>query len=220
VTPAFGDARLAGVLAMLALISGSLHVRAEYRGPRALVYLFKPLTVACLLVLALAVEPVSVRYQAAVAVGLACSLAGDVFLMLPGDRFLPGVASFLLAHLAYLVAFTAGVPLGAGLLPLVPYALLGGSMLAVLWRGLGTLRIPVAVYVVVIVAMAWRAAGRAETLATAGARLAAVGAALFVLSDALLALNRFRRPFRSAQAVIHATYYAAQLAIAWSVGVA
>ena len=37
-------------------------------------------------------------------------------------------------------------------------------------------------------------------------------------SDAVLALNRFRRPFRSAQAVIMLTYVAAQALIALSVG--
>ena len=212
------EALQAWLPAALAVVSGCLHLRAEYRGPRRQVYLFKPLTVVWLLVLALTVaEPVSARYQFAVVVGLAFSLAGDVFLMLPGDRFLPGVASFLLAHLAYLVAFTSGVPFGANLPLLAPYALLGGVMLGVLWRHLGAMRLPVVVYVAAIVVMAWQAAGRAASLGTAGVLLAAAGAALFVVSDAVLAVNRFRRRFRSAQAVIHATYYAAQLLIAWSV---
>ena len=36
---------------------------------------------------------------------LVLCLAGDVFLMLPADRFVPGLASFLLAHLAFTVGF-------------------------------------------------------------------------------------------------------------------
>lgn len=142
---------LAWVLTALAALSGALHVRAEYRGPRRRVYLFKPLTVVLILVLALtAAELVSARYQAAI---------------------------------------------------------------------VGAMRVPVVGYVVVIVVMAWQAAARAAGLGSVGALLAAAGAALFVLSDAALAVNRFRRPFRAAQAVILPTYYAAQLLIAWSVGV-
>ena len=44
----------------------------------------------------------------------------------------------------------------------------------------------------------------------------ALGAALFVLSDSLLAWNRFRNPFPAAQALIHATYFPAQWLIAIS----
>lgn len=47
--------------------------------------------------------------------------------------------------------------------------------------------------------------------------LAAAGATLFMVSDAVLALNRFRTPFRLAQAAIMSTYVAAQLLIALSI---
>ena len=208
---------LAWFLTCLAALSGTLHVWAHYAGRKRLVYLFKPLTVTLLLVMVLAATGVSAapRYQAAIAAGLACSIAGDVFLMLPGDRFLPGVASFLLAHLAYLVAFTTGSSLGSPVL-IVPYALLGGVTLAAVWRGLGSMKVPVIVYVAVIVAMAWQAMTRMAVVGSTGAVLAAQGATLFVVSDATLAVNRFRKPFPSAQALIHATYYAAQALIAWS----
>ncbi len=209
--------QLAMLLAGLAAFTGLLHVRAEYRGPRWRVYLFKPLTVVLILLMVLTAEPASARYRAAIVVGLVCSLSGDVFLMLPDDRFLPGVASFLLAHLAYLVAFTTGVAFGAAPLLLLPWAAVGAVMLAVLWHGLGSMRVPVVVYLVVIVVMAWQAVSRASALGTASTLLAAAGATLFVLSDASLAVNRFRRPFHSAQAVILPTYYAAQLLIAGSV---
>lgn len=207
------------LLTILSALSGALHVRAEYRGPKRQVYLFKPLTVLLVIAIALTIPgPPNGRYRVAVLVGLICSMAGDTFLMLPGDRFLPGVASFLLAHLAYLMAFTSSAPFGDAPLLLLPFAALGAGMLWRLWPRLGAMRGPVVVYLAVIVVMAWQAASRAAFLGTTGARLAAAGAVLFVLSDASLAVNRFQRPFRAAQAVILPTYYTAQLLIAWSVG--
>ena len=88
----------------------------EYRGPRALVYAAKPL--ATLLILALAcLAPAGADPRVArwIFLGLVCSLAGDVLLMLPSDRFAAGLASFLVAHLCYIAAFTrrGGLPAGA-----------------------------------------------------------------------------------------------------------
>jgi uncharacterized membrane protein YhhN len=206
------------VVSLLVAMSAALAVRAEYRGPRWQVYLFKPLTTALLLALALATPPYgAARYQLAVAIGLALSLVGDVFLMLPGDRFMPGLSSFLLAHFAYLVAFTTDVQLAAAPVLFAPFAVFGLAILALLWRRLGRLQVPVALYVLVIVSMAGQAAGRAWLLRNPAAALAASGAVLFVASDTLLSLNRFRRPFPSAQALILGSYFLAQWLIAASV---
>ena len=210
------------LLTMLAGVSAVLHVHAEYRGPRWRVYVFKPLTTALLLALSLvaagAAGGAGGRYPLAIAAGLCLSLSGDVFLMLPGDRFVAGLASFLLAHVAYLVAFTTNAAFGAAPAAFVPYAAAGLAVLALLWRRLGRLRGPVTLYVVVIMAMAAQAAVRALTLQTTPALLAAAGAALFVASDATLALDRFHTRFRSARALVMGTYVPAQWLIALSAG--
>lgn len=208
------------VAATLAAAASAVgHVRAEYRGPRWTVYLCKPLTTTILLALALAAPgPAEPRYRWAVAAGLALSLLGDVFLMLPQDRFVAGLASFLLAHIAYLAAFTTRVPLGAAPLLLLPYALAAGMVLRLLWPRLGALRFPVTLYVAVIVLMAWQAAARFWTLHSVAALLAATGATFFVISDSVLAINKFHTPFKPAQAVIMGTYVVAQWLIALSVG--
>jgi uncharacterized membrane protein YhhN len=135
------------------VVSAVLAIRAHYLGPRALwrVYLFKPLTTVLILLLAALAPTLDSRYGVAIVVGLGCSLVGDVFLMLPKDRFLPGLVSFLLAHIAYLAAFTGALRYQAILVPLVPYVVFGGGMLLVLWPGLQRrLRIPVTLYVLVI----------------------------------------------------------------------
>ena len=208
------------VLSVAVAVSAALTIRAASRGPRAQVYLFKPLTTALILALALAAPgPVIPRYRAALAVGLVFSLAGDVFLMLPADRFVAGLASFLAAHLAYLVAFAGHpAPPGVAWLFLLPYLAVAAVMLPLLWPRLGRLRGPVLLYMAALLAMAWQAAARATTLGEPAAWLAAAGAALFVVSDAALALDRFRAPWAAAQKVVLATYYAAQWLIALSAG--
>jgi uncharacterized membrane protein YhhN len=201
-----------------AALSTWLHLRAEYRGPRWQVYLFKPLTTAVLLLLAaLATSVHGPRYQVAIVVGLACSLVGDVMLMLPRDRFVPGLAAFLLAHLAYLVAFASGVPVGTAPVLILPLLATGTLLLRLLWPGLGRFRGPVLAYTVAILLMVWQAWGRNRVAPSEGASLAAAGAALFMMSDAILALNRFRRPWSGAQIAIMTSYVAAQALIALSV---
>lgn len=89
--------------------------------------------------------------------------------------------------------------------------------MAFLWPGLGAgLRVPVVIYVAALSAMAAQAIGRAGVLGTSAARAAGWGAGLFVLSDALLAINRFRAPFTGAHIAVMVTYFAAQWLIARS----
>jgi uncharacterized membrane protein YhhN len=213
------QASLGATVIAAASLSLWLHLRAESSGQRQLVYLFKPLTTSLLLLLAaLSTSAHGARYQLAIVIGLACSLIGDIFLMLLRDRFVPGLASFLLAHVAYLVAFTADVPLGTAPALALPLLAAAAPLLRLLWPGLGTLRLPVVVYATTILLMVWLAWGRGWTLLTPGAMFAASGATFFMASDAILALDRFHRPIRQAQSLIMTSYVAAQALIALSVG--
>ena len=141
-------------------------------------------------------------------------MAGDVFLMLP-DLFIPGLASFLLAHLAYIVLLRQDAPWFAHRPSLAATLALGVAMYAVLWQGglPAALRLPVAAYVLVIALMAAQALGRARHLGGQPAWTVAIGACFFMVSDSLLAINRFVQPFDGAQAAVLSTYYAAQLLI-------
>jgi uncharacterized membrane protein YhhN len=209
------------VLSPLVMLAAFLAIRAVYRGPRWQHYLCKPLATALITFIALSRALDEPRaYAVAVVAGLLCSLAGDVFLMLPADRFIAGLVSFLLAHLAYIVAFSvapgAGVSLRSALL-LLPLLLYGAGVYRRLLPHLGTLALPVLVYMLVIVAMAWRALDLWAEVRMFGAFSAALGALLFVASDSLLAFNRFGGKFAAAQALVLGTYYAAQWLIALSV---
>lgn len=208
---------LIGALLTLAAVSATAHLFAWYRGIKWLEYLAKPSTTSLLIAVALLLPASDSTYRAFIVAGLILSLVGDVFLMLPGHHFVAGLISFLLGHVAYIAAFRIGVGLGARPILLLLFLIPALVLLRLLWPHLGRLRNPVLVYVAVLVAMAWQAAARAADLGTPAALSAASGAILFVVSDATLALNRFRRPFRAAQGIVMSTYVVAQALITFSV---
>jgi uncharacterized membrane protein YhhN len=75
----------------------------------------------------------------------------------------------------------------------------------------------VAVYIVVILAMGWQAWERRAALGTPGAMLALGGAILFIISDSILALNKFGYPFHVGRFLNLTTYFAAQWCMAMSI---
>ncbi len=205
---------------LLVVMSATLHIRAEYRGLRWQVYLFKPITTSLIIALALLLPPTTpAPYKLLVLVGLIVSLGGDIFLMLPDDRFVPGLLSFLVAHIFYSAAFTRGVDLSLTWWAVTLYLAYGALMLALLRPRLGSLQAPVLAYMGVILVMGWLALERWLALGTTASLLAAIGAALFVISDSTLALDRFRTSFAAGRALTLATYFAAQWLIGVSVGV-
>jgi uncharacterized membrane protein YhhN len=204
------------LVASLATALGAGHLLAYYAGRRVVAGVLKALPV---LLFAWHVGGGPTRYQAFVTAGLLASALGDVSLVFPGG-FLAGLSAFLVAHLCYVAAFAPGSTWSGA-------AGAAGAVLAVavllalrhLWPHVARLRGPVVAYAAVLAIMAWCAAARAlAPAANAGAPLAAIGAASFVVSDGVLAVNRFSRPFRAAQAIVMITYYLAQLLIAASAG--
>ena len=201
----------------LIAVSAGLTIWADREGRRALVYVFKPLATALIIVLALAGRHAAgATYETLLLAGLGFSLAGDVLMMLPRKRFLGGLAAFLAAHACYIAAFASRLhgPISLGLI--IPFALYLGFMAGMLWGRLGRMRIPVFIYMAVIMAVAVLAAERYQLTAETGALAALAGSILFVASDSFLAANRFVRPFPWAQAAILSTYWAAQALIALS----
>lgn len=208
------------VLLPAAALSALLAIAGNVFALPALVFVFKPATT--LLVIAWAWPrgadaPAPRRWIRA---GLWLSLAGDVFLMWP-QGFLPGLVSFLLAHLAYIAAFTREHRFGLRWQPFAGYAVVAAVLLAILWPGVpGALQLPVLAYVACLAAMAaqagavWLAAR--GTAGEAPARQAAIGGLLFMSSDTLLAFNKFHAPLPLASLWILATYWVAQVMIARS----
>ncbi len=154
------------------------------------------------------------RPQALLLLALLCSLTGDVFLMVPG-HFIAGLVSFLLAHVGYVVLFGLGAPWFGHRRALAAALGLGAGMYAFLWWGglPAALRGPVAAYVLVIALMAAQAWARHAVQPGRAAWMVALGACFFMLSDSLLAINRFVTPLPWAQVWVLASYYAAQALI-------
>jgi uncharacterized membrane protein YhhN len=205
--------------ATLACAAVAIAAATGLLAPSSLLFIFKPLTTLMIVVHAWRRDgsaPVARRW---VLIGLLLSLCGDVALLWPERGFLQGLIFFLLAHLAYLVAFTRTAGLAARIAPFIVYALVAGAILSQLWPGVpAALRVPVVAYVGCLAAMAAQAAV-ALRLARGGpdvprARLLALGGALFVLSDALLATHRFHGALPWPGLWILASYWAAQWCIA------
>ena len=196
-----------------ALIALSLLASVVYLVPRSLglegwwVVVVKGLAISPLALLAFRrLEGLTGRL---LALGLAFSSLGDVLLAVPGrDLFLFGLLAFLVAHLLYIVLFhRLRSPGGRWVgLRLFGVLVLAAAMTAWLWNDLGELRIPVLVYVTAIATMA--AAAQRTALPWV-----AIGALLFVVSDAVLAIGRFQGPFPLSATIVWVTYVAAQLAI-------
>ena len=204
------------ILSLAIIICAGLTIYSSLRGRHRLRYIAKPLTTVLILVLGL-IKPGTTPdyYRVLIVIGLVFSLLGDILLMLPKDRFVFGLASFLITHLLYIIAFIPGVDLGIfWLLPLL-FTLIVVS--AILWPRLGRLRAPVLLYALVIIVMAWRALARLHSLDNTTAALAAAGALFFCLSDGLLAVERFRTRFTLAPLLVLTSYYLAQWLIAMSI---
>ena len=133
----------------------------------------KPLALVALIGVAVALEPVDPTIRAWMVVGLVLSLAGDVFLLGTQRWFVPGLVSFLAAHVAYVVALllapTSPGWMLAGLALVAAAAVAAAPRLARLGRGEhASLLGPVVAYVVVISAMVVTAFGTADPWAVAG----------------------------------------------------
>ena len=207
-------------LSLLVFASGIACIRADMAGRRSAVYVFKPLTMLFVLSLALqSSASTSSLYAWLIVAGLLFSLAGDVLLMLPSDRFAAGLASFLVAHLFYISAFAADAGFGSAPLALLPFVLGCAALYPLLRPNLGRLEIPVLLYMLVISVMGWQAVARWLAVGQLGALLACGGAVLFVISDAALALDRFHRRLPAAPLLKRSTYFGGQWLIALSIGV-
>ena len=200
------------VLAALAAVGDWI---AVHRERKPLEYVCKPLTLALLVALAVLLDVDDGAVQAWFVAALVLSLLGDVFLMLPQDLFIAGLASFLLAHVAFVIGLwvdgQSGTAFAVGIaVALVAIAFVGRRVLRSVRQGEHRdMAAPVAVYMAVISTMLASAVGTLEPLAIGGA-------ALFYTSDALIAWERFVAPRPWHRLAIIVTYHLGQAGLTLS----
>lgn len=173
-----------------AVLMAILNWFAVARDNSLLEYISKPAATTALLFTAVSLDVVHDAPWGWRVAALVLCIFGDVFLMLPRDAFVPGLASFAVAQILFTVSFATGDTVASrwiiGLVIAIPSAL-------VLWRrfaaglrvsGHSDLLIPVSAYVVVI-------SGMAVGAIASGSTIAIFGAAIFMVSDSFIAESRF-----------------------------
>jgi uncharacterized membrane protein YhhN len=198
-------------LTMLAFIGGS------FLKNDIITIVTKPLLIPLLMLLVF-VSVRSSRNKNIILSALLFSFAGDVLLLfeskMPG-LFIPALLCFLLTHILYILYFLSTRPKRISLLTTAPYAGLvlaayGFFLLYLLFPHLGDLKIPVSIYAVIILFMLLSTIHIYKRVSPLVGKLFITGALSFVLSDSLLAFDKFYTSLNSFSFLIILTYCIAQ----------
>lgn len=143
---------------------------------------------------------------------LVFSVIGDMFLLNPDKFFTYGLIAFLFAHIMYILVFIKKRNPKTKPFGFIIIILLYGSIVFYFIKdGLGKFTIPVLIYIMVILTMAIFAFWRKETVNKQSYFLVLIGALFFILSDSLIAINKFSTPIPFSRTAIISTYAFAQL---------
>jgi uncharacterized membrane protein YhhN len=153
-------------------------------------------------------------------IALVFSWAGDVTLEFSGQyemMFMMGLLCFMATQVLYFIIFyrTPGTAnnlrrLSFGIIPVYVY---GAFLVYFLYDDLGDMRVPVIVYACVILTMLSGAISRLGKVSRISYYLVLSGAMLFVLSDSMIAVNKFSYPFSGSRVLIMSTYVTGQFLI-------
>ncbi|MCH6234102.1 lysoplasmalogenase [Cognataquiflexum rubidum] len=146
---------------------------------------------------------------------------GDVLLMFP-DMFLYGLGAFLMAHICYIIGFKMAQtnPFAIGkvdfvrlLLINLPIYIAASFVYFLINPGLGSIKVPVVIYLIVIVLMVTTARERYGKTNAVSFWQVFIGGAFFMVSDGVLAINRFYQSFPESGVIVMGTYIIAQFLI-------
>lgn len=148
------------------------------------------------------------------------SWLGDIILTFSDNGilyFASGLASFLVAHIFYIIGFSMEIQRrrqfsAFGKKPWLvwPFVLVFYLLIQLFWTNLGVMKIPVSIYGGCIITMFAMAVNRIWNVPKASYTLTLVGASLFVLSDSMIGYNRFVIPFEGSRLAIMVTYIVGQ----------
>lgn len=185
-------------------------------------YILKPsITISLMLYIAFSTQ-LKGRFSKRIFAGLLFGLFGDCFLMfvhVDPNFFIYGLISFLVGHILYITAFyldykwQSNIEKKSSLLALVVFGIFCIGFYLYLRPYLGSLKIPVMIYAFVISLMAVMAVNRKGRVNTLSFNLIFYGAILFLISDSILAYNKFVSPMTFSGIAIMSTYMIAQYLI-------
>ena len=148
------------------------------------------------------------------------SLFGDTFLMFANQSlfFMLGLASFLIAQLFYVFLFRKSIKISGrepflrrNRIYLIAYILYGASIYSVLFNHLDfVLKIAVFAYMLALLGMSAMALNRFKTVPSASFLFVLFGSVLFVISDSLIALDKFYTEIPDDRILVMSSYIAAQ----------
>ncbi|MFU0910153.1 lysoplasmalogenase [Kluyvera intermedia] len=189
------------------VFSGWLYVDASYRGPTWQRWVFKPITLILLLLLAWQ-APMFNAISYLVLAGLCASLVGDALTLLPRERTLYAVGAFFLSHLLYTIWFAGQLTFTFFWpLPLI-LLVIGVLLLAVIWTRLEEMKLPVLAFVGMTLVMVWVAGELWFLRPTDTALSGFFGASLLLLGNIVWLGSHYRRRFRADTAIYAACYFA------------
>ena len=193
----------------LFLLTAGLSIVAELIGFQVLFAVLKPLTTALMILLVLVFgDRSNPKYYKLTLIALLFCCVGDGIL-LNSDWFIFGLLSFLLAHIFFFFSFVALSSFKMNWRPLVYLILFAGSIYLYLLPGLADLKFPVAIYITMIVLMSWQGIAHHLDTLNQSSGMIFLGVLLFMLSDSILAINRFQVDIPYSAIWILSTYWLA-----------
>ncbi len=180
-------------------------------------YFAKPLLMPALM-LVLNIVPANIKGKQIIFIALIFAWLGDTFLLFESYNpiyFIAGLACFLLTHLCYIIFFLDIESASPSYLKKQPILVIltvifCSGLLIFLFPYLGELKIPVLVYGTVICSMMLSSLHIYLKVNKQANKYFIIGAMLFLLSDSLLAINKFYTPIMFGNILIILTYCAAQ----------
>ncbi len=195
------------IIQTLAFVSVLLFIIGLITDNLILRIITKPLPV---LSWSLLIIPLKNKYRKWIFLGFLFSIAGDILLELPYDFFMYGLIAFMLAHLNYIVAFI-GRDKSLKIIALAVLIIFAIIISYFILPGTGEMKIPVLIYLSVILLMVWRAYSQRKH--DKYAVFAFWGAVFFLISDTIIALNKFCCSFNFSQYIIILMYWIGQYGI-------
>lgn len=202
---------------LLFFIVLALHITGIAAGIQWLEQACKPLLVLLLAIYFHAeTKPLLSPLKKWIIAALAFSWLGDVLLQFQGKDslfFLLGLSAFLIAHIFYILFFhfvRMKEAIKSNTIFLVIVVIYYTALIILLSPSLGEMKLPVRIYGIIISIMFMLALHMLSLGDKKTGRYMAIGAAMFVLSDSLLAVNKFYQQFEAASILVMLTYGLAQ----------